>query len=84
MLHPLAVKRVNEGYYTIQAWHDIPVEKIQELQANHRENTGDSYQNTGENCHFTGNIEITGGRARPALSQRSVKNLSSSFILVRG
>ncbi len=25
-----------------------------------------SSQNTGENCHFTGNTGITGGRARPA------------------
>ncbi len=27
-----------------QAWHGIPVEKIQELQANHRENKGDFYR----------------------------------------
>ncbi len=25
----------------MQAWHGIAVEKIQELQANHRENTGE-------------------------------------------
>ena len=42
-----------------QAWHGILVEKIQELQVNHRENTGDF-------CHFTGNTGITGGCARPA------------------
>ena len=69
---------IRRGCYHSQAWHSILVVKIQELQANHRENTGGnkgyfkenfnfhSSQSTGENCHFTGNTGITGGRARPA------------------
>ncbi len=64
---------------SLQAWHSILVPKIQELQEIRWKNTGhfskkyrrlkqdnfQSSQNTGGNCHFTGNTGITGVRATP-------------------
>ncbi len=52
--------------------------KIQELQVSIKIQANfHSSQNTGENCHFTGNTGITGGRARPGIG---IFNTSMSLV----